>query len=103
LDRRKVMPSSASSGGILVTVGYLLFFIVIMYLIIFLPQRRRDKKAKEMLNALQVGNSIVTIGGISGKVLNIKDDEVTIETGIERTRICMKKWAVKEVVKPIES
>lgn len=83
-------------GGIAI---YLLFFVGIMYLLVFMPQKRRDKKAKEMLSALQVGYKIVTIGGISGKVLNIKDDEVTVETSIERTQIVFKKWAVKEVQK----
>lgn len=96
------MPAG-QSGGLLVTVGYLVFFIGIMYLLIFLPQKKRDKKAKEMLNALQVGNAIVTIGGVSGKVINIKDDEITIESGVERTKINIKKWAVKEVIKPVES
>ncbi len=91
------------NGGVLLTVGYLVFFIVIMYLLIFLPQKRRDKKAKDMLGALQVGNNIVTIGGVSGKVINIKDDEITIETSVEKTKMNFKKWAVKEVVKPIES
>lgn len=98
------MPTSgAGSGGILLTVGYLVFFIVIMYLLIFLPQRRRDKKAKQMLGELQTGNFVVTIGGVSGKVVNIKDDEVTVETGVEKAKINFKKWAIKEVVKPIES
>jgi preprotein translocase subunit YajC len=97
------MPTAAGGGGIYLTVGYLLFFIVIMYLLIFLPQKRRDKKAKDMLSALQVGYAIVTIGGISGKVLNIKDDEVTIETSVEKSKINVKKWAIKEVVKPMES
>ena len=96
------MPAE-QGGSLLITVGYLVFFIVIMYLLIFLPQKRRDKKAKAMLEALQVGNSVVTIGGISGKVINIKDDEVTIETGVERAKINLKKWAVKEVAKPVES
>jgi preprotein translocase subunit YajC len=91
------------NSGILITVGYLLFFIVVMYLLIFLPQKRKDKKAKQMLDALQVGNSIITIGGIFGRVINIKDDEVTIETSVERTKINVMKWAVKEAVKPIES
>jgi len=98
------MPTAeAGQGSIIVTVGYLLFFVVVMYLLIFLPQKRRDKKAKQMLGALQVGNSIVTIGGVSGKVINIKDDEVTIETSVEKTRMNFKKWAIKEVIKPIES
>lgn len=95
--------TTAGGGGLLLTVGYLLFFIVIMYLLIFLPQRRRDKKAKAMLGALQVGNMVVTIGGVSGKVINIKDDEVTVETGIEKAKVNFKKWAIKEVVVQVES
>lgn len=91
------------SGNILFTLGYLVLFILIMYLMIFLPQKRRDKKAKAMLNAMQVGNTVITIGGITGKVINIKDDEVTVETGIEKSKINLKKWAVKEVIKPVES
>lgn len=97
------MPEGAGGGGLLLTVGYLLFFIVIMYLLIFLPQRRRDKKAKQMLSELQVGYFVVTIGGVSGKVINLKDDEVTVETGVEKAKINFKKWAVKEVIKPVES
>lgn len=97
--------TGAAAGGIGLygTIAYILFFIVVMYLLIFLPQKRRDKKAKEMVNAIQVGNQIVTIGGITGKVINIKDDELTIESGVERAKINLKKWAVKEVIKPIES
>jgi preprotein translocase subunit YajC len=91
------------SGSILFTVGYLVLFIVIMYLLIFLPQKKRDKKAKAMLDAMQVGNTVITIGGITGKVINIKDDEVTVETGVEKAKINFKKWAVKEVIKPVES
>jgi preprotein translocase subunit YajC len=90
-------------NSLLVTVGYLVFFIGIMYLLIFLPQKKRDKKAKAMLESLQVGNNVVTIGGVSGKIINIKDDEVTVETGVERAKINVKKWAIKEVIKPAES
>ncbi len=87
-------------GGIVL---YILFFVVIMYLLIFLPQRRRDKKTREMLQTLQVNSNIVTIGGVSGRVVNIKDDEVTIETSIEKTQVVFKKWAIKEVQKLIEA
>ena len=96
------MPTG-QSGGLLLTLGYLVFFILIMYLMIFLPQKRRDKKAKAMLDAMQVGNTVTTIGGVTGKIINIKDDEVTVETGVEKAKITFKKWAIKEVVKPVES
>lgn len=82
---------------------YIAFFIGIMYLLVFLPQKRRDKKAKEMVNSLKVGDKVVTIGGIYGKIINIKDDEVTIESGIEKNKFVMKNWSVKEIDRPIES
>ena len=91
------------TGGMWLSVGSFVFFILIMYFLIFLPQKKRDKKAKAMLDSMQVGNQVTTIGGIAGKVVNIKDDEVTIETGVEKAKINFKKWAVKEVVKPEEA
>ena len=50
-----------------------------------------------MINQAIVGDKVISIGGISGKIINIKDDEFTIESGNERTKITVKKWAVKEV------
>ena len=97
------MEGNAGTGMTIGTILYFVFFIVIMYLIIFLPQKRRDKKAREMLNSLQVGNDVITIGGVAGKIINIKDDEITIETSVEKTQIVFKKWAIKEVIKPVEA
>ena len=81
---------------------YLLFFVALMYFMIFLPQKKREKKTREMLGALQVGSIITSIGGLTGKIINIKDDEVTVETSIERTQVVLKKWAVKDIEKSIE-
>ena len=90
-------------GGFLPIIGYLLFFGVIMYLLVFLPQKRKDKKAKELMNSLQVGHRVTTHSGIVGKVVNIKDDVITVESGVERTQIELKKWAIRDVDKPIEA
>lgn len=84
----------------------LLVFIVplaLMYVILILPQRKKEKKLRNLVNSAIVGDRIVTIGGMCGKIINIKDDEVTFESSIERTKITIKKWGIKEVVKPIES
>lgn len=97
------MPTDATNVSIWPTLIWFAAIIGIMYLLVFLPQKKRDKKAKAMLSAMQVGNNVITIGGITGKVINIKDDEVTIETGIEKAKINFKKWAIKEVSTPIES
>ena len=77
--------------------------LVLMYVILFVPQRRKDKKMQQMINSAIVGDEIVTIGGLCGKIVNIKDDEVTFETSVERSKTTIKKWGIKEVKKPIQS
>lgn len=70
---------------------------VVMYAVILIPQRKKDKKLKSMLSELKSGDVVCTIGGIVGTIVNVKDDEITIETSIERKKIAMKKWAVRNV------
>lgn len=75
----------------------------LMYLILIVPQRKKEKKLRETIGSAIVGDQIVTIGGMVGKIVNIKDDEITFETSVERTKVTVKKWAIKEVIKPIQS
>ena len=77
--------------------------LALMYVILIVPQRRRDKKMRNLINSAIVGDEIVSIGGLCGKIVNIKDDEVTFESSVERTKITIKKWGIKEVKKPIQS
>ncbi len=96
--------ASAAAGGTGGLLFQLLVFIVplgLMYLLLIMPQRKKDKKAKELINSAIVGDMVVTIGGICGKIVNIKDDEITLESSIDRSKITFKKWAIKEVVKPV--
>jgi preprotein translocase subunit YajC len=81
----------------------LVFFIGIFYMMIYRPQKKREKKEKEMRDALKVGDSILTSGGIMGKVINIKDDEITIETGVDKTKIKVIRTAVRVVEGPKEA
>ncbi|MFZ5965745.1 MAG: preprotein translocase subunit YajC [Bacillota bacterium] len=71
----------------LVLFGFLYFFMI-------RPQQKREKQVKEMRNSLQVGDHIVTIGGIYGKILKIKDDTLTIEVGADKTKLQIARWAV---------
>ena len=73
----------------------------LMYVIMILPQKKKEKKLRETINSAIVGDQIVTIGGMVGKIVNIKDDEVTFESSVERTKITVKKWAIKDLIKPI--
>lgn len=86
-------------GGILPMV----LIFVVMYMILIMPQRKKEKKLRNMISALKVGDEVVSIGGVVGKVINLKDDEVTVETSVMKTKVQFKKWAIKEVTQVIEA
>jgi len=99
MDSTTAAPEGAF--GLLSFLPIILMFVA-MYFILIIPQKKRDKKIRDMLNSLKVGDKVTTIGGITGRIVNIKDDEITIETSVEKTKILFKKWGIKEVDKPIE-
>lgn len=70
--------------------------IVVFYFVLIRPQRKRDKETQRMRNSLQVGDEIITIGGVVGLVVSIKEDTVVLETGGDRSKIRVKRWAIQE-------
>ena len=72
----------------------------IMYAVLIIPQRRKEKKTKAMLSEMNEGDMVTSIGGVYGKVLNISEDDITVETSIEKTQIHFKKWAIRNVETP---
>lgn len=91
------MPEAAGEVNIWAGIIPWVIMFAVFYFILILPQRRREKKTKEMLAALQVGDQITTIGGIHGKIAAIKDDTLTIEVGADKTKLKIARWAVKSV------
>lgn len=69
-------------------------FLAIFYLFIIRPQKKKEKEINEMRNSLSVGDKVVTIGGMVGKVVKIKEDMVTLEVGADKTKLQFKKWAI---------
>lgn len=82
-----------------------ILLLVLLYFMMIRPQRKKEKLTKEMLAALVVGDKVLTIGGIHGKIVSIKDDTVVIETGSATDKSTMKisRWAIREVTKPAEA
>jgi len=66
----------------------------LMYFMLIRPENKRKKEAEEMRESLKVGDDITTIGGIVGKIVDIKGDNIVIETSADRVRIEFVKWAV---------
>lgn len=75
-----------------------ILMLVVFYLIIFIPENKRKKKYKSMLDTLKVNDEILTKGGIMGKIVNIKDDFVILETGPDRARIKLTKNGISNVL-----
>ncbi len=66
--------------------------LAVMYFLFIVPQNKARKKAAAMLAAIQKGNDVMTAGGIVGKVRDIKESLITIESGtaqivVDRSRI----------------
>ena len=67
----------------------------VFYFVLIRPQKKKEKEAAKMRNELQVGDEIVTIGGIVGRVVTIKEDNIVIETASARSKMRIKKWAIQ--------
>lgn len=80
----------------------LIFVFVFMYVIMIRPQKKKEKELRKKISEMKVGDKVVTIGGIKGKVSKIKDDFVVIESGNvgtpdEKSYIKFEKTAIKDV------
>ncbi|MBQ8621634.1 MAG: preprotein translocase subunit YajC [Oscillospiraceae bacterium] len=76
------------------TVIMLVVMFAIMYFMLIRPENKRKKEAEQMRSALKVGDRITTIGGVMGKVVDVKDEKFVIETGADQVRIEFAKWAL---------
>ena len=90
--------AAQQQGGILGTlIGFLpiILVVVLMYFMMIRPQRKRQKEEQQMRNNIRVGDQITTIGGIVGRVVTVKEDELVIETGANCNKMVIKKWALQ--------
>lgn len=71
----------------------------IFYFLIIRPENKKKKETEQMRNSLSNGDEITTIGGIVGKIVQITEDTITIETSEDRVRVQLKKWAIQTTAK----
>lgn len=75
----------------------LVLLIFIMYFLLIRPQKKREKTINEMRSNLKIGDEIITIGGIYGKIVKLKDESLVIEVGSDKTRFEVARWAISRV------
>ena len=72
--------------------------VLAFYFFLIRPQQKREKDTQSMRNNVKEGEEIITIGGIYGKVINIKEDTLTIEVGADKVKLKIARWAIGKVV-----
>ena len=86
--------AGAGIGGI----GMIIYLVVIfgaMYFFLIRPQRKKQKEEKRMRENLQVGDEIVTIGGIYGRVISLKEDTMVLESLSDHSKLTIARWAIQ--------
>ena len=95
--------AGSTATALIFQIGPLVLILLLFYFILLRPQQKREKEAQAMREAVAVGDEVCTAGGIVGIVLKVEEDTVVLETGAERNRIRIKKWAIHENITQIEA
>ena len=77
-------------------------FMAIAYFLLIKPQKKRQKAIMDMRNNLKIGDIIITIGGVKGKIVELNDTDVVIETSDDETKIEFTKSAIHSIVSTSE-
>ena len=86
--------TEAATGGMMSSIIMMVAMLGIFYFLLIRPENKRKKEAEQMRSSVKNGDEITTIGGIVGKVVNVKEDKFVIETGADQVRIELAKWAL---------
>ena len=93
------LTEASAAGGMSTMLIMMIVMIAIFYFLLIRPENKKKKKMDEMRNSIGLGEEIVTIGGLTGKVVQVTEDTITFETGEDRVRIQAKKWAISTTAK----
>ena len=106
LDAAEGTTTGGSAMDPIIITGMFVFLVLIWYFAAWRPNKKKEKELNAKIEKMRVGDTVVTIGGLVGKVANIKGDEVTIMTSAANTLVTFKKNAIGSVVsrdaKPVE-
>jgi len=92
----------AGGGAFMTLILPLIIMFALLYFVAIKPQKKREKELKEMQESLQVGDEVVTGGGIVGFIVSVGEDTVVIETGGAKHKLRIKNWAITENVTALE-
>ncbi|MCQ4635917.1 preprotein translocase subunit YajC [Anaerovorax odorimutans] len=86
------------NGNMLATLLPLVLLLVVMYFLLIRPQKKREKQVNQMRSNVRVGDEIITIGGICGKVVKTKEESLVIQVGADKVKFEVMRWSISKVV-----
>lgn len=81
-------------GGGMTSILMIVAMIAVFYFLMIRPENKRKKEAEQMRSSVKTGDEVITIGGIVGTVVSVKDDKFVMETSADQVRIEFAKWAI---------
>ena len=94
--------AEGAAGGGWSMIIMIVLMIVVFYFFLIRPENKKKKAAEEMRSSLSVGDQITTIGGIIGRIVAVKGESIVFETGEDRVRLEVTKWAISSTGKQTE-
>lgn len=90
--------TASTSAQLISLIVPMAMLAVVFYFFIYRPQKKQEKETADMRDSIELGDVIVTTGGIIGMVVKVKDDMLLIESSGDRTKIQIQKWAVHTII-----
>ena len=93
-----LLAKSAEAGATANPLFLIVYLVVIfgaMYFLMIRPQKKKQKEEKKMRENLQIGDEVVTIGGIHGRVISLKEDTMVIESLSDHSKLTLARWALQ--------
>lgn len=87
--------TEGGSKGSFTMIIMMVVMLVVMYFIMIRPQKKKQQEEQKLRDSVQIGDEITTIGGITGRVVTVKEDSIVIETGAERNKLKLMRWAIQ--------
>lgn len=91
-----IMLAKAATPSILPMLLIYAAIFGLMYLLLIRPQKKKQKKEKQMRENLQVGDEVITIGGIHGRVISLKEETMVIESISDHSKLTFERWALQQ-------
>ena len=86
--------TTSTTPGLASPLIMMVLMFAIFYFMLIRPENKRKKEAEQMRSSVKKGDKITTIGGIVGTVVDVKENNIVIETSADQVRLELAKWAL---------